>query len=469
MKKNRKKYWKLQKGKRLRQQDNQINCIDQEVGGIKTTYLSTAQIVTANPIVYDIEDTKIVYLEILAKYLKRGGWNKRKYESSEMEAYKKIILGTSDVRVQNSITYYKYYILFDLLHILGYEIKNIPVSKIDNIRKQHLIDFSDANLDVVKIIFNSVQGEDRRLVNLMKNPELSSESHYINLIRRNKLFKEQKPFGVMVTATMSAGKSTFINSLTGKYICLSQNMACTSKIHSIINKAFEDGYSSEYDHDLIMTAGKEELLNNNEENLSDIIYVATNFVGGLTDSRVIIMDSPGVNFSGDQEHQKIANQLIKRRKYELLIYVMNATQLGTNDEDEHLDYVRQTIGRTPVIFVMNKVDSLNPEEENIEEIIARQITYLQNKKFKNPIVCPVSARAGYLAKQSEQRALSKSEERELYNFIDKFDKMRLENYYTKIFPQISIEDSSKEEIQLQKTCGILYIEQLIKEYIKGGR
>lgn len=469
MKKNGKRYRKIQKEKELRQEVALTNGIDQEVDGIKIANLSIAHIVTENPIIFDAEDTKREYLERLNIYLKIGGWHKRKYETSELEAYKRIILGCEEIRDKKAIGFYKYYILCDLIHVLGYELAKIPLSKIDKVKKQYLSDFNDADPIIFKKIINSVQGEERRLVNLGKIDELNNEKYYIELIRKNMSFRKKQPFGVMVTATMSAGKSTFINSLIGKYVCLSQNMACTSKIHSIINKAFEDGYSSEYDHDLVMTAGKEELLNDNEENLSDMIYVATSYYGCLSDARIIVNDSPGVNFSGDQEHQKIASQLIKRRKYNLLIYVMNATQLGTNDEDVHLDFIKNTIGRTPVIFVMNKVDAFNPEEEDIEEIINRQKEYLKRKGFKNPIVCPVSARAGYLAKQFEQSGLSRSEERELYNYVDKFEKMNLEHYYLKEFPQIKIEDHPREEIQLLKTCGMLYIERLIKEYSKGGR
>ena len=140
---------------------------------------------------------------------------------------------------------------------------------------------------------------------------------------------------------MSAGKSTFINALIGKYVCLSQNMACTSKIHSMINKPFEDGFSYEYDYDLVMTAGKEELLNDNELNSSDKIYVSSHFDGLLANERIVIHDSPGVNFSGASEHKKIAAKLIKARNYNLLIYVMNSTQLSTNDEDVHLDFVKK--------------------------------------------------------------------------------------------------------------------------------
>lgn len=139
---------------------------------------------------------------------------------------------------------------------------------------------------------------------------------------------------------MSAGKSTFINSLTGKNICRSQNMACTSKIHMIINKAYEDGYSYEYDHDLVMTAGSEELLIDNELNKTDMIYVGTEFNGYLEKQRIIINDSPGVNYSENIEHRDITRKLINSGKYDLLVYIMNATQLGTDDDAEHLDYVK---------------------------------------------------------------------------------------------------------------------------------
>lgn len=469
MKKNGKKYRRIQKEKEIKKNINITNDAVQEVDGIKISNLAMAQIVKDNPIINDLESTKKQYIELLNKYMKLGGWSKRKYESSGLEAYRNIILENSEVTHERSIEFYQYYILFDVLHLLGYDTEKIPRAKFESIRKQHALDFINSDPGIVKRIINSVQGDDRRLINLIKNEGLSEEKHYIELVRKNLLFKRNNPFGIMVTATMSAGKSTFINSLVGKYICLSQNMACTSKIHSITNKAFEDGYSTEYDHDLVMTAGKEELLNDNEENLSDVIYVATSFVGGLGNSRIIVNDSPGVNFSGDKEHQKIANQLIKRRKYGLLVYVMNATNLSSNDEDAHLDFVKQTIGRTPVIFVMNKVDGIDPDNENIEEIIERQILYLKSKGFKNPIICPVSARAGYLAKRSQLESLTRSEERELYNFVDKFEKLKLVKYYNNCFPKIVLEDSDKEEKQLLKTCGLSYVEEIIKEYTKGGQ
>ena len=299
--------------------------------------------------------------------------------------------------------------------------------------------------------------------------KLSVDEKYADVFMHNLAFRNKKPFRIMVTATMSAGKSTFINSLVGKYVCLSQNMACTSKIHSIYNKAFEDNYFYEYDHDLVMTAGREELVNDNELNYTDKIIVAGHFNGILSDERILIDDSPGVNFSEDSSHREITEAMLKRKKYDLLIYVMNATQLSTNDENEHLEFVRKTIGKTPLIFVLNKIDSFNEEDENVRDVIDRQIQYLKSKGFKEPIVCPLSARAGYLSKTCQNSTLSRSDKRTLYYLVDKFEIMRLKEYYKTSFPQIKVPYSDDEIEQLQNSCGLSYTEKIIKNYINGGK
>lgn len=426
-----------------------------------------AHIVSENPILFENLNIRKEYVKRLKHYLKIAGWNNRKYESALIRAYEKIIKSNDEIKYNNSIEFYQNYIVLDLIHLLRYEISDNTREKLAQIEKQYILDFSI--VDQKKNIFYKII-KYIKMKNFKKLSELlydEAELKYVESIKKNITFRNKKPYTVMVTATMSAGKSTFINSLIGKYVCLSQNMACTSKIHSIINKSFEDGYSYKYDYDLIMTAEKEELLNDNELNTSNRIYVSTHYDGKLSEERIIINDSPGVNFSSDIEHKIITRNLIKSRKFNLLIYIMNSTQLATNDEDDHLNFIKQIIGRIPIIFVMNKIDSYNIEDENVIETIHRQIEYLQRKGFKNPIVCPISAKAGYLAKKYATKDLTRSEKRQLYNYADKFDQMKLSDYYKEKFPLIKIKDSNIEEEQLLKTCGLSYIEQIIKWYIKG--
>ena len=461
----------MQKEKELRKStiSNEKVYICQEVNDINTANLAMGHIIIYNPIMNDISETKAEYLKRINRYLKCAGWSRRKFENAEIEAYKKIIMNTTEVGDRHDMSYYKYFILLDLMYIMAYDFKSTDIEKLKIVKEKYCNDFSGVfDTDIVDKIFKTASKPERKIKQLLNDINLKVEHEYIELIHKNLCFKKKEPVGVMVTATMSAGKSTFINALTGKYICLSQNMACTSKIHCIVNKAFEDGFSAEYDHDLILTAGREELLNDNELNSSDKIVVSTNFVGELSNERIIVNDSPGVNYSGDEEHKLITDRLIKAKNYNLLIYVMNATQLATNDESEHLDYVKKTVGRTPVLFVINKIDTFNVEEEDIEETIKRQEEILKKKGFKNPIVCPVSSRAGYLAKQFGVGRLSRSEERELYNYVDKFEQMKLVDYYTKKFKNIVIKDAENEETQLVKTSGLAYIEKIIIEICKGG-
>lgn len=470
MKKNGRRFRRVQKEKERKKAGSIVRtCICQEVDDINTAYLAMSHIIVHNPIISDTRENRREYLKRLNSYVKAGGWNRRKYESAQLAAYEKIICDSREPENEHDISFYRYYILFDLMHILAYEFKPADEEKMIKVKERYNNDFGGcAERNIVNDIFKVFINRRKRMKQLIKNPGLIEEKQYIQLIEKNNSFKIQEPFGVAVTATMSAGKSTFINALAGKYVCLSQNMACTSKIHCIVNKAFEDGYSAEYDYDLVLTAGKEELMNDNEKNSSDKIVVSTRFQGGLADQRIVVNDSPGVNFSGDEEHKQITSGMVRRKNYNLLIYVMNATQLATNDESEHLDFIKTIVKRTPVMFVINKIDTFNVEEENLEAAIRRQVKMLEEKGFKNPMVCPVSAKAGYLAKRYASDSLSRSEERELYNYVDKFEQMNLKKYYAGTFKNVKVKDAEREEEQLIKTCGLAYVEKIITDMIKGG-
>lgn len=450
--------------KKKRKNKNTGMKINQEVEGLNTADLAMSHIVPFNPIVKDSEENKNLYLLYLKNYAKTLGRIKRKYVNSELDAYKKILFDFDSSEKSKNMDKYKYFILFDLMHILGYDLKNVSKLKIDEFKEQYYSDFKDIDEELYAKNFRVVSNRKTYIDNIRKTDKLNKdESKYLSLIEENFMFREEEPFGILVTATMSAGKSTFINALVGKNICLSQNLACTSKIHSIVNKAYEDNYSYEYDHDLVMTAGKEELMNDNEQNNTNNIAIGTKLNGKLSESRIIINDSPGVNYSGNSTHKEITNKLIKRKNYNLLIYVMNATAPRTTDESEHLEYVKNTIGRTPILFVLNKVDMINRDEEDLEEIISRQKEYLEECGFKNPVICPVSARAGYLAKKFDTEELSRLESRELYKLIDDFEAKSLKNYYKTEFKDITVSNYRTEEKQLIVNSGLEYVEKIIKE------
>ncbi len=324
MKKNGKRYRRLLKEKEARRNIGELRVqICQEVDEINTAHLAMGQIIQLNPIINDSDETKQEYVKRLKNYLRATGWNRRKFVSAEIAAYEKIIEESESNDTLHDIGFYKYFILMDLMQVMAYDFKPADEEKLDKIRSLYENDFIDADEKIVNQLFKIAINPEKKVKEILKGNKFDIERRYLEAIYRNLKFIKSDPKGIMITATMSAGKSTFINALVGKYVCLSQNMACTSKIHCIVNKAFEDGLFAEYDHDLVLTAGKEELLNDNELNSSDKIVVSTSFIGGLSDQRLIVNDSPGINYSGDAEHKQITDRLIKAKNYNFLIYIQN--------------------------------------------------------------------------------------------------------------------------------------------------
>lgn len=437
--------------------------------------LVMSHIITKNPILNADSYAKRSYFEYLKKYIQLGGWVKRKYVSAQMKVYFSVLCSSKTEMAEGGnkedIKQYRYFLLFDLIHILGYDRKIVYSDAMYGVMESFSSDFSvlKSEKDVIRLILNTIAGNYGNWKKIKKHPLLSEQKEYAELIEENLRFRNTDTFRVLVTATMSAGKSTFINALVGKNVSLSQNMACTSKIHSVMSKVSEDGFTYAYDYDLKLMSEEEDLFYNNEQNTLDKIIVSTYYNGLLGGERVIINDSPGVNYSGEKEHREITNKMIREGNYDLLIYLMNATQLGTNDDLEHLQYVKNCVGNTPVIFVVNKIDSFNTEEEDIIKVMQNATKYICSVwGCEKPVVCPVSARAGYLVRISQYENLSKVENGELNGYIDKFEQMKVKEYYRQHYPAIIVKDSWKEKDQLLKNCGISYVEEIIKEFCEGG-
>lgn len=176
-----------------------------------------------------------------------------------------------------------------------------------------------------------------------------------------------KPYGVIVTATMSAGKSTFLNALAGKKISGVKSMACTSRIHEVVSKPYEDGITSKYDKSLVFNADESQLMSDDESTTEDVIGIGTYLKGGLGGKSIVLLDTPGINAYGHSDHRDISRRVIESGDGDLIIFIINASQSTTEDNAEHLRYLKNTIGNRQVLFVVNKIDTLRPEEGTTPE------------------------------------------------------------------------------------------------------
>lgn len=435
---------------------------------------ASTQIITFNPILKETTDIRTQYFMYLRRLIRVVRWDKRKYTKAQIKFYKGALCDEQEVPVYNmDISFdprFCYLLPYDLAVMLGFHSKVVKSEKVKTIIDRIISDFDlpKEHAAFFALEFEAALGSPSAWEDVLKSNLTKGFKHYLKLVKKNTSFINARPYNILITATMSAGKSTLINSLVGKNISLMQNMACTSKIHTIISKPIEDGVSSEYDHDLSMDASKEDLLSDNEDNKSYKITVGTFFNGELGGKRIILFDSPGVNSSENVEHGEISQRMIKSRKYRLMIYVLNSTQLGTTDEEHHLEIVKQRLGRAKIIFVMNKADKLISQNDNFRDSIEGQRKFLVSKGFKNPLICPVSSRAAYLVKKSKMEELSRIERGEMENYMDKFETQSLADYYEEKLgcPHIS---ANNEVDALFVNCGFAHFEKIISNLYDGGK
>lgn len=451
--------------------------------------MSGAQIVAFNPILQAHPKIKNSYFRALADFVNKVECANGTWSDAARNFYGELLSsGNGNGRWQK----YCMYFLTDLAAITGYDYYTWFTSEAEKFLEHVRANFSEeqkffasslryalaglfpfqndefyrADPDRYDLLLYHQEKQRAHWSWLKRHKLYKPMSEYLSLVEDNLEFMQQAPFRILVTATMSAGKSTFINALVGKKVTLSQNLACTSKIHTIIGKPYDDGFICKDDGTLVLNVKGDDLLQINPLNRENHLATAIFFDGDLAGMRLEICDSPGVNANDHIEHKNIAEDELKAQHYDLLIYIMNATQLFTNDDDFHIDFVKENCGDTNVLFVVNKIDMIEPETEDFATIVERVRRYLIEKNFKQPItICPMSSLAGLLVKQNRRQPLNRTEQGQLYNLEDKFDAMNLAEYYQKFFPYWRIEDGASEAEHLLKTSGFAYVEKIIRNLV----
>lgn len=309
-----------------------------------------------------------------------------------------------------------------------------------------------------------------------------------------------KIFPINVIATMSSGKSTLINALLGQRLMPSKNEACTATITNLIDDDSEKFEAVALDENDEQIGDYPELTYDimNELNENPEVYkiIASGNIPFLDakSTALMLVDTPGPNNSQNQAHKNTTYRAINNDSNNLILYVLNGTQLSTNDDAALLSYVADQIRRggkqvrDRFLFVINKMDGFDPEEEDIGKAIQAAKTYLASYGIENPQIFPCSAYTAlnirtYLngvdidkLTRSEQRKLP-SAARDTLPMIDKFidyESMHLEQYST-LSPsaqrELNYRLSKAEQIEDTKEqalihCGIYSIEAAITAYVK---
>lgn len=433
---------------------------------------SAAQIVLYSPILKESPAVRTSYIAYLKKMTKRARFDRKKYVQAELAFYRQHLCKDlmHPERCRSLPPHISALIPLDLACLLGFQ--------------SHYLDFSNqvrTLADKFDRDFDASRGRSSYFMLALQaatsgNPALWAKvlsgidklnTDYLNfflLVRRNAEFVNRDPLRVLVTATMSAGKSTLINGLVGKKVNLTRNLVCTSKTHIILSKPYEDGYTTEYDKDIVFDADSNTLLTDNDENPSNRITVSTCFQSGLKGERLLLMDTPGINSSENEAHSQITQQVVQKGQYDVILYVLNATQLRTMDDEVHLKFIANHSGDKPVFFVLNKTDQLLAEEDDLIGLVQRQQLYLESLGFSEPMIFPISAKAVSLAQKALREPLGRIERREFENLSDAFNQMNFCAWYEKLLQgNIYIPWDSSEAKNLLRNCGFAYLEKFLAE------
>lgn len=303
---------------------------------------------------------------------------------------------------------------------------------------------------------------------------------------------------VSVIATMSSGKSTLLNAILGKEILPSKNEACTATICRIKDVPGKSTFlmrAEDIDGKVLCDwkeAVSKEISELNEEgNKKGInIYLEGDIPGiNSKEMSLILIDTPGPNNSQTQEHKEATYRFIKdTTNNPLVLYVMNATQHGTNDDATLLREISDIIkehgkqAEERFIFALNKIDQFDPEKESIDGLIQNSKKYLKEFGIENPKIFPISAEAAKLVRMKQKREpLSRAQNGNLTNYEYSFLPVESEGYEgIDTIKYASIPESLKEKLYREAKCdqvkallnysGItaieIYIERYVNKYAK---
>lgn len=210
-------------------------------------------------------------------------------------------------------------------------------------------------------------------------------------------------FEVCVVATVSAGKSTLINSMLGIELLPSKLDACTAVITRIKDTDGNATWQAEvYSKDNRLIETHENLTYstmkrlNGDENVS-LIKAAGNipFVSS-EDVSLVLVDTPGPNNSRDPEHKKVQSEFLNKSSKSLVLYIMEGT-FGSDDDNALLQRVADSMkvggkqSKDRFIFVVNKMDDRRKGDDDTTQTLDRIRAYLKRHGIINPNLFPAAA------------------------------------------------------------------------------
>lgn len=354
-------------------------------------------------------------------------------------------------------------------------------SQYDFVLEKGKISEVEDSLEKLKDLFDKMQRESP--FEQLKEPELK------------KLFEKavSSDFEIAVVATMSSGKSTLINAMLGWELLPALNEATTARLARIHDDDDATDFSARcYDSegkeierfDSLDLAVMEQL--NKDERISRI-DIKGNIPGIHSSSiRLVLTDTPGPNNSQNKDHEKHTLGLLEEDYKPMFLYVLNSTQLATNDDSTLLEKIvkeinqgdRQNLDR--FIFVLNKADQFDPGKgERVLDKIETVKEYLSEKGIKAPRIFPCSSMLAKVIRMSRNEYPLSDDEEDFLDTRPKRFRQDSARHFSDHAPFLSPATKERQEAEIRRAkdsgdkhqealyySGVPSVELAITEYLE---
>lgn len=207
------------------------------------------------------------------------------------------------------------------------------------------------------------------------------------------------------------------------------------------------------------------------------------------DVALVLVDTPGPNNSRDPEHKKATYKMLSESSKTVVLYIMNATQLAVNDDENLLSHVAESMrvggkqSRDRFIFVVNKLDDFKKGEDSVDAALNKVRAYLHDYGIDDPNIYPASA----LTALNIRTLLDKDEDEVTDDDLDAYEEAELKvkrfnrnsemhfEQYAPLTPSMRGQiDTMLAEAKTNKDanaealihCGIIPIELAIQTYVR---
>ena len=223
-------------------------------------------------------------------------------------------------------------------------------------------------------------------------------------IDNNNILYKKKIIDVNIIATMSAGKSTLINSLLGKKILPTHAGACTAIVTKI-----EDNKDDIF-RAIVLDKNNEEIVRYSNINYEDMKYLNNSNKVSEVDIKgnisfincenitLVLIDTPGPDSDIDERYDEITHKALDNSSESIVLFVMNGGTLNNNSQKSFLQDIARSMSvggkqsKERFIFVVNKIDDYKLDEDDIEkDALEGARKFLKQIGIENPNIFLVSA------------------------------------------------------------------------------